>query len=170
SQNNPESITPADSNTASGSPMALPPIWTQTNYVFQNKTDSQISILTALSGGKYAPKVVLNTGECIYINYLPFSLVYAKFIKAGKGLICGPCLYNKDCEQAICSDKLNPIYQNFKRDTNSPFPYLEVYNITDSDQMLTAGIPLPLPADPALKAHWKKKCQPSLPSSPPVKK
>ena len=155
--------TPTDSNTANGSPMVLPPPWTQTNYVFQNKTNSQISILADQGNGKGISKVILNVGECIYIDYLPFSLAYAKIYKAGKGLICGPCPYNKNCEKATCSDKLDPVYQSFTQNTNSPFSYLKVYNIIDTNQIFTAGIPQPLPADPAQKAHWKKKCQPSLP-------
>ena len=151
------------------SSLTPPPPWTQTEYVFQNKTDNQISILADQGRGKGVSKVILNSGKCIYIEYLPFSFVYAKLTKAGKGLICNHCPYDKSCEYAQCSDKLAPVYQNFERDPDSQLPYLEVYNIVDTDQILTAGSDEPVQASEEQKNLWKEKGPPSPPSSLPNK-
>ena len=155
-----------------GSPTAgVPaPSWTQTEYVFHNKTNNQITILADQGDGRGISKVVLNTGECAYIEYLTSGLAYAKLIKAGiKKPLCGnPCSDPyKECKEEYekCSDKLDASqtaggYQNFKRNPNSQVGYLEIYNIVDANHLFeTVGTPVP--ADKSQKDHWKEKCQSS---------
>ena len=163
------------------SPAGVPtPPSAQTEYVFHNKTNSQISILADQGDDRGVSKVVLNAGECVYIEYLPFSLAYAKFIKAGKTKpLCGnPCDDDphKRCEYEKCSDKLQASqradsYNNFERDRESKVGYLEVYNMVDANHLFeTVG--LPVLADSSQKDHWKGQCQSSSKgqsNSPPKK-
>ena len=77
SKNNPNGNPKVD-----GFPAGVPtPVWARTEYVFQNKTDGQISIRD--SGWK----VILNADECVHIEHLPTSLDFTKFIKAGEGAV-----------------------------------------------------------------------------------
>ena len=144
-KNNTSSGSGKDGNEPAG---VSAPAWTQTEYVFQNKTDGQISIRN------HPWKAILNTNECVYIEHLSTSLDSAKFTKAGKGQLCGNSYGN-------CSDKLKASqdagnYKNFKRDTNSKQPYMEVYNIVDSDHLFeTVGTPF---ADSSQKNPWLARC------------
>lgn len=140
---------PSGSNTKEA-PVGMPaPLWTQTEYIFQNKTDGQITIKD--SGWK----VVLNANECVYIEHLPTSLDLAEFIKAGKGSLCGGSYRH-------CSDKLNASrmaggYSDFKRDTNSRESYMEIYNVVDSAHLFeTVGSPS---ADPSYKNPYLARCK-----------
>ena len=165
----------ATNTTSGGSPAGVPaPIWNQTEYVFQNKTNAQISIIEP---GK--SKIVLNINECVYMEQLTFYLAYRQIAKTGVGLICGnPCVDDpyKHCKHVKCSDKLlvahKAGYKNFKRDEKSEAPYLEIYNIVNTDQIFEAAMASPIPADSSQKAHWKGRCTSSAKgtgNSPPTK-
>ena len=140
------------------SPTGMPaPTWTQTEYVFQNKTNGQISIIEP---GK--SKIVLNTNECVYIEHLTFHLANRQIAKAGAGLICGnPCSnpYER-CEYVNCSDKLKAAgYGVSKSNKDSQMPYLEIYNIVDTDHIFKTGMDSPIPINSSQKTYWKDRCK-----------
>ena len=147
-----------ENSNAEESPAGMPaPVWTQTEYVFQNKTNGQISIIDP---GK--SKFVLNINECVYIEHLTFHLAYRQIAKAGEELICGnPCSnpYER-CEYVNCSDKLKAAdYGVSKRDKDSKVPYLEIYNIVDTDHIFKAEMDSPIPANSSQKTYWKERCK-----------
>ena len=140
---------PSGNKTTNTTPGVSAPAWTQTEYIFQNKTNGQISIIN------HPRKVILNVNECVIFEHLSTSLDSAKFTKAGKGQLCGD-------SYGSCSDKLKTSqnagnYKNFKRDTSSKQSYMEIYNIVDSDHLFeTVGTPF---TDSSQKNPWFARCK-----------
>ena len=137
------------------------PTWTITEYIFHNRTNSQISI----SGDSRFGSVFLHINECVYIedaNWLMFMRI--SMVKAGKRQLC---------ESSECADKRRKALQrynsfgDFKRDNRSTVPYLEFYDIVDTNEIFEI-IRSPASATSAQKDHWMRQCKPL--SSPPIKR
>ena len=75
--------------------------------------------------------------ECVYIEHLSILLDSAQFVKSGKGHLCGKSY--RDCSNKLKASQDAGDYKDFKRDTNSKQPYMEVYNIVDSDHLFEKG-------------------------------
>ena len=136
-------------NTDKASTGVSAPAWTQTEYVFQNKTNGQISIKD--SGWK----VILNINECVYITHLPTSLDTTEFIKAGTGQLCGGSY--RECTEKLEAGWEAGGFSDFNRNKESREAYLEVYNIIDSNNLFeTVGSPS---TDSSQKNSWKERCK-----------
>lgn len=149
SNDSPNTNGTSNANTG-GTPAGVPtPVWARTEYIFQNKTGAQITI----RGTGW--KVILNADECVYIGHLSTSLDLAKFIKAGKGQLCGDSY--RDCSNKLEASRTVGGYSDFERDKESQESYMEIYNIVDSDNLFeTVGSPF---SDPSQKSPWLTRCK-----------
>lgn len=125
------------------------PVWTQTEYIFQNRTDDQIII----SESALKWKVVLNVNECVYIKHLSTYLGFVKITKAGRGELCG----SGSCSNKLKASREKGEYKNFKRSPDSKEPYMEIYDIVDSSHLFkTIGSPT---ADYYYKKPYLARCK-----------
>ena len=92
--------TPSPSGSRASSDQVLQ-AWQQTDYVFYNKTGNEIRIVDVFSTPENIQSILLQTGECAYIEN---SVLFDE--NSGK-LICGNALSDVNNQEGDCAFKIS---------------------------------------------------------------